>query len=98
MGDLFPPVGRETMHHHRIPSRHGDYTFVNLIALEGPASAFQLPFLSHARPHIGVDHIGRLHRLLHLMGHNDLSSVLLCGTCDLCVRLVAFGTGKGKGE
>jgi hypothetical protein len=86
------------MHHHRIPARHGHYILVNLVALKGPTSGFQLSLLSHARPHIGIDHIRRPHRLLHVMSDNDPSSILPGRGRDLHIWLVALWTSEGKRE
>ena len=98
VGDLFSPVGRLTMHHHYVLIRPGYHVLANLISSKGLASRLQFLLLSHTCPDIRVDYIGSLHGLLHPMGNQHPSSVLLRRTQDLRIWLIAFGTGQRKRE
>ena len=67
-GDLLAAVGGQAVQHDGVRGREVDQLLVDREALEGRRRGEPFLFLSHAGPHVGVEHSGALGRLVRIVG------------------------------
>ena len=68
VGNFIAPMRRQTMHKDGIGLRLGEQLGVYLIRLEDVAPRCRLGFLSHACPHVGVNHVSAEDRKAGIVG------------------------------
>src|SRR6059036_2073428 len=69
--DLLAPVRRQAVHHERRGLGEADQGVVDLVAAERLRPPLVLGLLTHAGPHVGVDHVGAGRRGARVLGDVD---------------------------
>ena len=96
--DLFATVRGETMENDHVFRRERDELAIHAEPFEGHLPALGVLFLTHARPHIGADHVGTFARALGIADHGDLRP-LLARLLDFARRRLETGrTGNHELE
>src|SRR5439155_759382 len=71
VGDLLAPMGGQAVHDQHRGLREAHDRLVDLVAAERLLTPHPLRLLSHARPHVGVDHVGPGRGLPRVLGDLD---------------------------
>src|SRR5688572_24987456 len=72
--DLFAPVRRQAVHDERARLGKAHHGLVDLVPLERLEALLALALLSHARPHVRVDHVGLGHRVPGVRRERDVAA------------------------
>ena len=74
LADFLPPVRGQAVHEDGPPAGPGHQRGVHLVRPEDRDALVVLGLLPHARPGVGVDHVGGLDRLRRLVADRDAAA------------------------
>src|SRR5437867_1840782 len=97
VGDLLAPMGGQAVHDQHRGLREAHDRLVDLVAAERLLTPRSLRLLSHARPHVGVDHVGPGRGLPRVLGDLDPAAEPTRRVQDPRGRLVA-GRARDDGR
>src|SRR5438876_2433037 len=97
VGDLLAPMGGQAVHDQHRGLREAHDRLVDLVAAERLLTPRSLRLLSHARPHVGVDHVGPGRGLPRVLGDLDPAAEPTRRVPDPGGRLVA-GRARDDGR